>query len=113
MGRSADSARAQRISTSSCATPSSSGCREFDFTIGDEPYKRDWCDAELKLYDHRSAVTLRGWLAALPSIGFTYVKRVIKQTPFLWRLFVKARAVLGRTPPPVRQDTEKDAEDGA
>ena len=33
------------------------GCREFDFTIGDEPYKRDWCDAELRLYDHRSAVT--------------------------------------------------------
>ena len=89
------------------------GCREFDFTIGDEPYKRDWCDAELRLYDHRSAVTLRGWLAALPSIGFAYVKRVIKQTPFLWRVFVKVRAVLGRAPAAVRPDTEKDAEEGA
>ncbi len=22
------------------------GCNEFDFTIGDEPYKHDWCDTE-------------------------------------------------------------------
>src|SRR5581483_7850814 len=25
------------------------GCTEFDFTIGDEPYKRDWSDTELAL----------------------------------------------------------------
>ena len=31
------------------------GCSIFDFTIGDERYKRDWCDIELKLYDvHRA-----------------------------------------------------------
>src|SRR5262245_48377007 len=28
------------------------GCNVFDFTIGDERYKRDWCNTELKLYDH-------------------------------------------------------------
>ena len=28
------------------------GCTLFDFTIGDEPYKRDWSDRELALYDH-------------------------------------------------------------
>ena len=27
------------------------GFRVFDFTIGDERYKRDWCDTEIKLYD--------------------------------------------------------------
>ena len=27
----------------------------FDFTIGDEPYKREWCDTEMQLYDHVSA----------------------------------------------------------
>ena len=31
------------------------GCDVFDFTIGDEPYKREWCDAEIKLYDYVSA----------------------------------------------------------
>jgi CelD/BcsL family acetyltransferase involved in cellulose biosynthesis len=88
------------------------GCREFDFTIGDEPYKRDWCDIEIKLYDHRSAATVSGWLAVLPAIAFSRVKRVIKQTPFLWRLFVKTRARLGRPRPHSRPNAEKDAENG-
>ena len=30
----------------------------FDFTIGDERYKRDWCDIELKLYDVIAPATL-------------------------------------------------------
>jgi len=88
------------------------GYREFDFTVGDEPYKRDWCDTEIKLYDHRSAATARGWLAVVPAIAFTRVKRAIKQTPFLWRLFVRARALVGRSRPQTRHEAEKDAEDG-
>jgi CelD/BcsL family acetyltransferase involved in cellulose biosynthesis len=27
------------------------GCTIFDFTIGDEPYKRDWCEERQALYD--------------------------------------------------------------
>ena len=30
------------------------GLNVFDFTIGDEPYKRDWHDTEMHLYDHVS-----------------------------------------------------------
>ena len=30
----------------------------FDFTIGDEPYKRDWCDREVTLYDYHAAASL-------------------------------------------------------
>jgi CelD/BcsL family acetyltransferase involved in cellulose biosynthesis len=89
------------------------GCREFDFTIGDEPYKRDWCDTEIKLYDHHAAVTVLGWLAVLPAIAFTRLKRVIKQTPLLWRLFVRTRALLGRPQPQSRRDVSNDAEEGA
>ena len=36
------------------------GLKRFDFTIGDEPYKRDWCDAEQLLYDYSASATLRG-----------------------------------------------------
>ncbi len=36
------------------------GCTVFDFTIGDEPYKREWADTELGLYDYCAAGTLRG-----------------------------------------------------
>ncbi len=40
--------------------PSSAAFARFDFTVGDEPYKRDWSDTELRLHDYLAAVTLRG-----------------------------------------------------
>ena len=57
----------------------------FDFTIGDERYKRDWCDTELKLYDY----SRRGQLARRACCGADAgrrkrLKRWIKQTPVLW-----------------------------
>jgi CelD/BcsL family acetyltransferase involved in cellulose biosynthesis len=67
----------------------------FDFTIGDEPYKRDWCDTELKLYDFVAAATWRGALFAVPMLAKQRLKRWIKQTPALWKVFSGARALLG------------------
>jgi CelD/BcsL family acetyltransferase involved in cellulose biosynthesis len=71
------------------------GFRTFDFTVGDEPYKRDWCDTELRLYDHLAAVTLRGRLVVAMSAAFRRAKRFIKQTPALWHAFSKARELAG------------------
>ena len=34
--------------------------KTFDFTIGDEAYKSDWCDRETRLFVYREAVTARG-----------------------------------------------------
>ena len=51
------------------------GFRVFDFTIGDERYKRDWCDTELKLYDHIAAATWRGALVAMPMLAVQRLKR--------------------------------------
>ena len=45
------------------------GCKLFDFTIGDEPYKREWCDIEIRLCDYVSPASLRGWLAAVADGG--------------------------------------------
>ena len=45
------------------------GCKLFDFTIGDEPYKREWCDIEIKLCDYVAPASLRGWLAAVPTVA--------------------------------------------
>jgi CelD/BcsL family acetyltransferase involved in cellulose biosynthesis len=67
----------------------------FDFTIGDERYKRDWSDTELRLFDHFSAATVRGWPIVMMSVGFTKLKRWIKQTPVLWDAFQKVRAFAG------------------
>src|ERR1700691_1396416 len=41
------------------------GLRRFDFTIGDEPYKQEWCDSSLELYDYGTAATWRGWPSSL------------------------------------------------
>ena len=71
------------------------GCTLFDFTIGDEPYKRDWSDIELKLYDHVQAATWRGALAATTVSMGLRVKRAIKQSDRLWPLVVPLRAALG------------------
>ncbi len=64
----------------------------FDFTIGDERYKLDWCESAQPLYDHISISTWRGALVAAPALLLKKLKRKIKQTPLLWAAFSKARA---------------------
>jgi CelD/BcsL family acetyltransferase involved in cellulose biosynthesis len=71
------------------------GCGIFDFTVGDERYKREWCDTEIKLYDHVSAATWRGALVTTALLAKRGVKRWIKQTPVVWDIFTKLRSALG------------------
>ena len=71
------------------------GLRRFDFTIGDEPYKQEWSDNSLKLYDYSAAATWRGWPANASSAGRRRLKRFIKQTPFIWRLVSQTRSTVG------------------
>lgn len=72
------------------------GCTVFDFTIGDERYKQDWCDGTQNLYDHLAAVTWRGALLNVPMAAGSWAKRHIKQSPQLWNVFTRARAFYGR-----------------
>ena len=71
--------------------------RHFDFTIGDEPYKRDWAEIEVRLHDHLQAVTLKGAVAAAMMLAFRHTKRLIKTTPALWHAYCRARE-LARLP---------------
>jgi len=43
------------------------GLKCFDFTIGDEQYKLDWCDTVLKLYDYTATTKWRGLPARVAS----------------------------------------------
>ena len=70
------------------------GCKRFDFTIGDEPYKRDWCETEQQLFDHSAAVTLRGRPAAALALGWRRAKRAIKHSAPLWNAVVRVRATV-------------------
>jgi CelD/BcsL family acetyltransferase involved in cellulose biosynthesis len=67
------------------------GMHDFDFTIGDEPYKRDWADVEVRLHDHLQAATLHGAVVVAMISAFRRTKRLIKTTPVLWRAYSRVR----------------------
>jgi CelD/BcsL family acetyltransferase involved in cellulose biosynthesis len=71
------------------------GLRLFDFTIGDEPYKAEWCDLRIKLFDYSVAASWRGWPMSAASMARRRLKRFIKQTPLIWRLVTRFRSTLG------------------
>jgi CelD/BcsL family acetyltransferase involved in cellulose biosynthesis len=83
------------------------GLARFDFTIGDESYKRDWCDGEQRLYDHSAAATLRGLPVTAFSLGKRRLKRTIKKSAPLWNAVVTLRAKLASLrKAPAPQDPE-------
>jgi CelD/BcsL family acetyltransferase involved in cellulose biosynthesis len=71
------------------------GCKLFDFTIGDEPYKREWCDIEIGLCDYVAPASFRGWLAAVPAAAVRGIKRRIKRSPAAWAVARKLRMLTG------------------
>lgn len=71
------------------------GCKRFDFTVGDEPYKREWCETEQLLFDHSSATSLRGIPAAAYALLWGHMKRAIKHSGWFWKATQRARAALG------------------
>jgi CelD/BcsL family acetyltransferase involved in cellulose biosynthesis len=71
------------------------GFHTFDFTIGDEPYKREWCDCAEKLYDHLAAAGIRGVPAVIFYTAAVRMKRFIKQTPVLWQAVGTLRSRVG------------------
>src|SRR5947208_1242475 len=71
------------------------GLERFDFTIGDEPYKRDWCDTEQQLFDYSAATTVRGLPAAAMASGWSRAKRAIKKSAPMWAAVQRLRAAAG------------------
>jgi len=64
---------------------------KFDFTIGDEPYKRDWCDIELKVVGYLEAATTMGGLVAAARSAILRGDFFIRQKPKLRRPLSKVR----------------------
>lgn len=86
-------------------------CREgaaiFDFGIGDQPYKRNWCSQETVQHDILLPLTWKGSLARPLLIGVTRAKAAIKQNPHLYALMQRWRA--GQCPkPPEAAASEAD-----
>ena len=84
------------------------GLKRFDFTVGDEPYKRDWCDSEHQLFDYAAITSVRGIPAAAITLGWGRAKRMIKRSPKLWSAVMRLRAAVGAARgKPSSQDTDE------
>ncbi len=63
----------------------------YDFSVGDEPYKRLWCDRVEVQFDCRIPLTAKGRLAALAHRTAAEAKRAIKSNSNLWQTAKKIR----------------------
>lgn len=64
---------------------------KFDFTIGDEPYKRDWCDIELKLFGYLESTTTAGRLMVAVRTAIHRGELFVREKPALRRPLSKVR----------------------
>lgn len=62
------------------------GLAVYDFSVGDEPYKRLWCDLEIRQFDVLVPLTLRGWVAASLLRLKTRAKAFVKNNRLVWTL---------------------------
>ncbi|WP_367714979.1 GNAT family N-acetyltransferase [Nitratireductor sp. GISD-1A_MAKvit] len=67
------------------------GLELYDFSVGDEYYKRLWCDVETIQFDTFVPMTLKGKSLAGATSGFARLKRLINGSPRLWSLVKTAR----------------------
>jgi CelD/BcsL family acetyltransferase involved in cellulose biosynthesis len=62
------------------------GLGVYDFSVGDEPYKRLWCDTEVVQYDVIVPLTAKGALLALAVRAKNRAKAIVKKNRYFWRL---------------------------
>lgn len=68
----------------------------YDFSVGDEPYKRSWCDIETQQWDVWAPLTARGRMLARLLAAKSRLKALIKRSPLLWRTLKSIRSRLSR-----------------
>ncbi len=74
------------------------GCSVYDFSVGDEPYKRLWCDIETRQFDVLVPLTAKGRLLALARRTTNRAKTWVKSNRTLWALVKKLRKRGGAEP---------------
>lgn len=67
------------------------GYERFDFGVGDEPYKRSWCNIETHHRDSAYAFTVKGQAYVAAFHAAATVKRTIKRNTYLFGLVKKWR----------------------
>jgi CelD/BcsL family acetyltransferase involved in cellulose biosynthesis len=67
------------------------GAAIYDFGVGDEPYKRAWCDTEMRHWDAMAPLTVQGQILAGMLRGSARLKGALKRSPVLWQAFKRLR----------------------
>lgn len=62
------------------------GFAVYDFSVGDEPYKRLWCDIETRHLDVLVPLTMKGRTLAACLRGNAGIKAFIKNSPKIWSM---------------------------
>lgn len=80
-------------------------CRQgnvlYDFSVGDEPYKRQWCDLEIKQSDALLPLTTKGRALASILHQSARAKTFIKNNPVIWKVTkTLRRRTQGQEQPP-------------
>lgn len=63
----------------------------YDFSVGDEHYKRLWCDIESAHFDVTVPLTAKGRVLAGAARGKTRLKTFVKRNEFIWTLTKRLR----------------------
>jgi CelD/BcsL family acetyltransferase involved in cellulose biosynthesis len=64
----------------------------YDFSVGDEPYKRQWCDLEILHADVLVPLTAKGRIYALGLRSLSRAKATVKNNDRLWALIKRLRS---------------------
>jgi CelD/BcsL family acetyltransferase involved in cellulose biosynthesis len=83
-----------------------SGASVFDFSVGDELYKRGWCDLVSAQFDTIVPLTVKGHALAALLRASAAAKRRIKNNERLWQLIKRLRQ--GRSAPPAEKADDAD-----
>ena len=66
----------------------------YSFGVGDEPYKRNWCDVETLLHDTQRSLTAKGRACAVYRAARGNLVRAVKTNDHLWTAVKKLRSRL-------------------
>ncbi|CCV13241.1 GNAT family N-acetyltransferase [Mesorhizobium sp. STM 4661] len=81
------------------------GFEIYDFSVGDEPYKRLWCDIETQHFEVLFPLTLKGRALALELRQGARLKSFIKNSPTVWKLTkLLRRKTVGQAAPVTNED---------
>lgn len=81
------------------------GFEVYDFSVGDEPYKRLWCDIESQHFEVLVPLTLKGHALASALRQGARAKAFIKNNPTVWKLTkMLRRKAAGQAAPAATED---------